>query len=159
MANIFDVANYFLTKIDSESGEYMTHLKLQKLTYYAQAWHIALFDNERIFDAHFEAWAHGPVNPELYNQYRDYRGDPIPIPIYFSASKVLTVDEIEFLDDVWDNYGRYEAKHLERLTHQEKPWKEARGNIPYGQYCTTPINEETMGEFYRGLLEDEEENS
>lgn len=36
--NVFDVANYFISRADKESGSFMTHLKLQKLVYYAQAW-------------------------------------------------------------------------------------------------------------------------
>lgn len=54
--SIFDIADTFL------SIEPMTHKKLQKLCYYAQAWHCAL-ENEPICSASFQAWIHGPVCP------------------------------------------------------------------------------------------------
>ena len=38
---IFDVANYFRSK------EEMTHKKLQKLVYYAYAWYIALYNENK----------------------------------------------------------------------------------------------------------------
>lgn len=41
-----DVANYLLTKVDRKSGDTLTNLKLQKLTYYAQAWHLGIYYRE-----------------------------------------------------------------------------------------------------------------
>ena len=60
MFTIFDIANWFLSK------EGMTHKKLQKLCYYAQAWYLALYKN-KLIDGYFEAWVHGPVNSSLYH--------------------------------------------------------------------------------------------
>ncbi|MGN0639342.1 MAG: Panacea domain-containing protein [Oscillospiraceae bacterium] len=68
---ITDVANWFLSK------ESMTHKKLQKLCYYAQAWGLALF-NLRITDSRFEAWVHGPVSPGLFQLYKEFYWHPIP---------------------------------------------------------------------------------
>jgi uncharacterized phage-associated protein len=151
--NIFDVAKYFLSKVNEEEDVLITHLKLQKLTYYAQAWHLAL-DGRPLFNAEFQAWAHGPVNPELFQQYRVYGYQPIPYPEDFDPS-IYTEEQREFLDQIWEAYGKYDGKYLERLTHQEKPWKEARGNIPDGEFCTNVINENTMKEYYRGLIEED----
>jgi len=36
------VADYFLLQVDQDAGDAMTHLRLQKLVYYAQAWHLVL---------------------------------------------------------------------------------------------------------------------
>jgi uncharacterized phage-associated protein len=52
MASVFDVANWFLAK------EKMTHKKLQKLCYYAQAWHLANH-GQPMMPNRFEAWIHG----------------------------------------------------------------------------------------------------
>jgi len=38
--SVNDVANYFLKILERDSGSSITHLKLQKLVYYAQAWHL-----------------------------------------------------------------------------------------------------------------------
>lgn len=155
MATISDVAKYFLTKVDMDAGDVITHLKLQKLCYYAQAWYLAL-EGKRLFDAHFEAWAHGPVNPDLWNEYRHYGWEPIDAPEGFDP-EVLPEEEREFLDEIWDVYGRFSAKYLEALTHGETPWKEARGDLPDGARCNVPLSEETMKEYYRSLIEDDKE--
>ena len=69
--NIFDVANWFLSK------EEMTHKKLQKLCYYAYSWFIYIYNDNcnhiknRLFDKIFVAWVHGPINVELYEKYKN----------------------------------------------------------------------------------------
>jgi len=151
--DIFDVAKYFRCKVDIDAGSVMTHLKLQKLVYYAQAWHLALYD-EPLVESEFRAWAHGPVNYELYNEYRDYGADPIGLPTNFST-KSIPAPIREHLDDVWDTYGKYDAKYLEDMTHAELPWKEARGELSPWAACNVPIKEETMKQFYRSLKNDE----
>ena len=52
------------------------NLKLQKLVYYAQAWHLALRDVP-LFEEDFEAWVHGPVIPALYQEYKKFGWRPI----------------------------------------------------------------------------------
>ncbi|MGZ4031129.1 MAG: Panacea domain-containing protein [Tumebacillaceae bacterium] len=143
--DVYQVAEFFLSKVDLESGDTLTHLKLQKLTYYAQAWHLAVY-NEPLFDGHFEAWKNGPVHPELYHSYKHFGWNPIP-PQEFKG--LLTSQQKQLLDDVWSNFGKYEAKYLEHLTHQELPWLEARGDLPEGASCNESIDEETMAHFYR----------
>jgi len=54
---------------DAKSGDDITHFKLQKLLYYAQAWHLAMH-NEALFSDHFEGWVHGPVCREIYERFR-----------------------------------------------------------------------------------------
>ena len=59
MSDIRKVAQYFLSK------ESMSHKKLQKLCYYAQAWYLANY-GKPLMPNRFEAWVHGPVSPDLY---------------------------------------------------------------------------------------------
>ena len=42
--SVHAIADYFISKVDREAGDDITHLKLQKLIYYAQAWHLAMYD-------------------------------------------------------------------------------------------------------------------
>ncbi|SFI89676.1 Panacea domain-containing protein [Thermoflavimicrobium dichotomicum] len=156
MANILDVAKYFLVKVDRDAGDEITHLKLQKLCYYAQAWHLAI-EGVPLCDTEFQAWVHGPVSPHLWDQYRDYKYHPIDPPKDFDPN-VLTEEERSFLDEVWDVYGKYTAKYLENLTHVEEPWLEARKGYPPNVHCTRPISEETMKRYYRSLMDNGEAN-
>mgnify|MGYP001199837550 FL=1 len=152
MVTIYDVANYFRWKTDYEAGDYMTNLKLQKLCYYAQAWHLA-FTGSAMFSDELEAWDHGPVNRDLYKHYRsqlDRGWDPIEpdeVTANFSPADVFSLNELETLQEVWNSYGDLSAKRLEDLTHQEDPWLNTSKN------CI--IETDLMREYYSAVLRGE----
>lgn len=58
--SVLDVAAYIL----SQHGP-MSHMKLQRLVYYSQAWHL-VWEGTPLFPERIEAWANGPVVPVLY---------------------------------------------------------------------------------------------
>lgn len=148
---VHDVAMYFLTRVHSEEefGSVITHLKLQKLCYYAQAWHMVFADNP-MFEERFEAWAHGPVSPDLWHTYKVNEWHPIPAPLDFDVTS-FNCKQLETLDEVWDAYAKFDPKYLERLTHQEEPWLNARGNCAEGDSCDREITTDAMKEFYSKL--------
>ncbi|EGQ1299542.1 DUF4065 domain-containing protein [Staphylococcus pseudintermedius] len=129
----------------------MSPKKLQKLLYYAQSWAITL-ENEksddikiRLFDEKFEAWVHGPVIPIVYRQYKEYGYSNIP-----QTSEIVEFDEdIEnVLQQVLEVYGDYNGNELENLTHQEKPWQNAREGFSSLELCQIEISEKDMFEYY-----------
>ena len=61
-----------LVNFSHEHGSPVSNLKLQKLLYYAQAWHLAFF-GAPLFDEDFEAWVHGPVVPRVFRCYRSFQ--------------------------------------------------------------------------------------
>lgn len=145
MYRIFDIANWFLKK------ESMDQKKVQKLCYYAQAWSLALF-NKPIIDCKFEAWAHGPVCRELWNELHEHTYFDIPQDALESKSSNITnVDDIEFMERVWETYKDFSGYQLEVLTHKERPWMIARGDTPEFQRCTTEISESEMRTYYSAL--------
>lgn len=148
--SVFDVANYFLAKVELTSGSVMTHLRLQKLCYYAQAWHLA-FDHVPMFSERFEAWAHGPVSPDLWDKYKGFGMSPISSSDDFTLD-VFTNSQIETLEEVWNAYGQFDAKYLEELTHQENPWILARGDCRDGDKCNNLISNDSMRDYYQSLL-------
>ncbi len=123
-----DIANYFVWRAnsDEEFGDNITNLKLQKLVYYAQGFHLAWYGTP-LFPEPIEAWAHGPVVRPLYFQYQEYRVNPIPTPEAFDPS---TIDDQtrELLEEVYGVYGQYSAWGLRNLTHEEAPWKDTPPN-------------------------------
>ena len=138
---VFDVANWFLNR------EPMTHKKLQKLCYYAQAWSLALKDKP-IMNTSFEAWVHGPVSRELYNHYSgsgmlDLKPEAFP--------KKFTTSELEILESVWETYGEYTGNTLEVLTHNEPPWRNARRNCGPTDRCSNTIGWDDMKSYYRSI--------
>lgn len=137
---ITEVAKYFLSR------EAMTHKKLQKLCYYAQAWYLANYEKP-LFQSHFEAWVHGPVSPELYSIYRDWGWLPISQSADVQAA-LSNPGTASFLDRVYHTYGHYTGDQLENISHQEDPWSNARIGYSKEDYCRNIISEKQMQEYY-----------
>lgn len=142
MADVHDVAAYILQKTRT-----LTAMKLQKLVYYAQAWSL-VWDEKPLFRNKIEAWANGPVVPDLYQAHRgefmitaEPKGD---------ASK-LTKDERETVDAVLRDYGDKSATWLSALTHKEDPWIDARDGVADGERSSKPITNAAMTEYYGNL--------
>lgn len=121
MADVMDVARYFLTLVNEEEGDLMSNLKLQKLLYYAQGYHLAMY-GEPLFDEEICAWQYGPVVPKVYHEYKQYGRQAIPKPenADFSA---LSSNARQLIEDVYEEYGQYEASVLMHFTHEESPWQ------------------------------------
>ena len=129
----------------------MPHKKLQKICYYAVAWHYTLYDSDLVSDTHFEAWVHGPVSPELYQEYKEMGWTDIPK----NNSKPLFNEAIEdFLDIVYNTYGDLTGHQLESLTHSEDPWKEARKGYLEYQSSNEIITNENMKRYYSRIYAD-----
>ncbi|BAK99691.1 hypothetical protein OBV_24930 [Oscillibacter valericigenes Sjm18-20] len=141
---ITEVAKFFLQK------EKMTHKKLQKICYYAQAWFLANH-GEPLTPDHFEAWVHGPVSPVLYAKYREWGWEPISIPEdnqpYFENPRIA-----DYLELVYKTYGKYSGDELETFTHNEEPWKKARNGYSPSDYCRNTISTVSMKDYYKKRL-------
>lgn len=141
---VFDVAKYILEK----QGD-MSAMKLQKLVYYSQAWSL-VWDDAPLFQNNFEAWANGPVSPDLYAIHRgqysvsawDYRT---------VANGMLSVQQIETIDAVLAAYGDKSAQWLSDQTHTELPWKDARAGLPDFERSNSQITQVAMAEYYGTL--------
>jgi uncharacterized phage-associated protein len=144
-----DVANFFLRAVDADAGDSMTNLRLQKLLYFAQAWHLANFDSP-LFEDDFQAWVHGPVIPRIYQKYKHCGFHPIPGPF---PTPRLDAQTAELLAEVWDVYGSYSPTGLEDLTHRDQPWLDARAGHPPGEPCRNVISEAAIQSYYKSLLE------
>lgn len=145
MASACDIAYWFLSK-DS-----MTHKKVQKLCYYAQAWYCALYDGTPLFDDEIQAWVHGPVVPSLYPVFADYKWNNIPQCAFDESTLDTKVKSV--LEAVYNTYGGFSGNQLESLTHSEKPWIDARGVLKPWETGTTPISCGIMREYYRQKYE------
>lgn len=133
-------------------GDRITNLKLQKLLYYAQAWHLALY-NRPLFPEDIEAWTYGPVVPEVYHTFKAFNGEPIEIDQDHSQVD-LPEDIVGHLEEIIEVFGGYSSYQLERMTHQEDPWKNARGDVPLGEPSNEVISHEDMANYYTQLIEE-----
>ncbi len=141
--SVFDVASFFLSK------ESMSPKKLQKLTYYAEAWHQALLNEPLIHDESFQAWVHGPVAPSLYRRYKPFGWSPIPKVEKITAK--FNEKTLELLESVWETYGDQDGNSLEALTHSEAPWRNARAGLEPNDNSNVVISTEDMKSYYRSI--------
>lgn len=128
--NLFSVSEKMLRVIAYvfEKLEEVTPLMLQKLLYFIQGIYSALYDRP-IFMEDCRAWIHGPVYPEVYDLFRDFKYNPIDdarFALLEGTADALTDDEKKAIDLVVNTFGMYGGKVLERITHNEAPWKKAR---------------------------------
>jgi uncharacterized phage-associated protein len=142
MANVHDAAAYILGK----TGR-ITTMKLEKLSYYSQAWSL-VWDEAPLFGEPIQAWANGPVCPELYSAHRGLfevsnwpKGHP----------EALSQEQRDTVDAVLVFYGEKPSQWLSDLTHSERPWIEARQGLAPGERGQNEITHASMAEYYGSL--------
>ena len=119
--NAIDIAKKIVCRTDVEHGDTISNLKLQKLLYYMQGFHLAYF-NAPFFNEPIEAWTFGPVVPVVFQEFKRYKQRAIN-PANYSDELVLTEDEQQLFDMVYGEYNRFSAVTLMNMTHNEGPWK------------------------------------
>lgn len=143
MENLLDVAKYISDNISHHSDK-----KIQKITYYAYCWYIAIKNNNkdeiknRLFEQHPEAWIHGPVFYDLYIEMTHYRNR------FFDRNANLNPNTKKFLDKIISIYDRYTGNQLEDMTHNERPWNEARHGIDSDIRSREDIEDEVIYSYF-----------
>lgn len=147
--DVFEVAKAFQSKIDEEAGSCITPLKMQKLIYYAQGWHLAFFDTP-LFREPLQAWVHGPVSPKIYSYYQEYKYNDIDL-IEYDLNGVFDEEQMELIDSVYNIYGAFDAKVLEKMTHYDDPWKTVREGYEPNEHSQEVISEESIKNYFTAL--------
>lgn len=131
----------------------MSHLKLQKLVFYCDAYSLAYFGKPLIED-NFEAWVHGPVCRRLYDSLKDksklysdvaYTSDGDDADKEFAS---LTFDQQSLINNILSQLSSWSSFELEASTHQEDPWKNARKGYNEADKCSVLIKKDEMKEYY-----------
>jgi len=141
MCKALDVAKYFISKSDPEIGDTLSNLKLQKLLYLAQGFNLAIYDKV-LFPEHIEAWAHGPVVPTIYHEFKCYGSDAIPIQQF--DLNLISHESKQLLDEIWEVFGQFSAWKLRDISHEHDPWKNT------AQECI--ISPELMNHYFKQLI-------
>ena len=88
-----DLAHYIINRsIDNQT--YIGNLQLQKILYFVNL--LYLHDSKKfLVEDEFEAWLHGPVIPEIYNEFFLYGGNKIYSKVNQDKEFLLTnIDNI-----------------------------------------------------------------
>jgi uncharacterized phage-associated protein len=141
---INDVADYFIW-FSQKHGDPITHLKLQKLCYYAEAYYWAIY-NKPLTGEPFQAWTHGPVSRQLWEKYKGIRWEPIT-----EKCKKPDLDKgiCSYLQEIANVFSGYSAFQHEKMTHSDMPWKKARKGCSIEERCERVISTEDMKNYYK----------
>lgn len=140
------VAEY-LVAFSQKHGDPITNLKLQKLLYYAEGWYLALYGRS-LFSDPIQAWVRGPVVYSVWRRYKDYKWKPIAKKI---DMPIVSAAMSRHIDELMSVYGDFSAFTLERMTHDEPPWKKARVGVSDGDPSNAPISRDEMKAYFRSL--------
>lgn len=155
LESLFSVSEKMLRVIADVFGklEEVTPLMLQKLLYFIQGIYSALYGSP-IFAEDCRAWVHGPVYPEVYDLFRDFKYNPIEDPRFAlleGSADALTEEEKKVIDLVVNTFGMYGGKVLERITHNEDPWKHARKGYDDSVPSSEPLSKESISKYYEAV--------
>ena len=134
-----DIATWFIYKNNAEKKETqavndcyevyedLTHLKLQKLLYFAQGINLSR-NNEPLFSEDIEAREHGPVVKKVFEKLKGKKREELELSD--APSGVDSVRKIEsdskvreILIMTYDNFAIYTAWQLRNMTHEVgTPW-------------------------------------
>lgn len=146
---VLDIARKLIKMADwdtANGGDNMTNLKLQKLLYYQQGYHLAKFDTP-LFDEDVEAWVYGPVVPVAYDYYKQYGSQILPVE---GEEMILPDEEEKLFAEVFEAYREFSAIGLMNMTHREKPWMMAE---PHNR--GTVISQQSMKAYFKTQLVDD----
>jgi len=125
----------------------ITPLALQKLLYFAQAFH-KTFAGVFLFEEDCEAWVHGPVYRDIYFKYKNHGYNPIEDGQDRFECFDLSESEREVIDAVINYFGCYSGKILETMTHIEPPWKETRAGLADEETSDRIIRKDLIERYY-----------
>jgi uncharacterized phage-associated protein len=158
MPTAIETANEIIRLANAEAMP-VDQMKLQKLLYYGQAWHLAL-NQVPLFDGRIEAWPWGPVVRDVYNQTRRYGRSPVTDLLqeaqmsdghfkgYVIPKGIADEDSAKFVRNLWDQYKHYTGIQLSNATHVDgEPWK-----ITYDLYGNLDSKPEIPNELIRQVF-------
>lgn len=141
---------YAFVKKGIEEGKFVTQMKVQKLLFFAQGYHLAKFGEPLIIEE-FEAWQYGPVVPNIYEDYKLYGSKLITDTDFAPRFKTMYLDykAQDAIQYTWDLLKDISAMALSNWTHQpETPW-----SLVYSSNSkSTPIDNTAIKKYFEDLL-------
>lgn len=126
----FAIANAFVHRAIQGHLPNLTPMKLQKLMYFAQAWHIKGTQGTPLLDDHFARWQYGPVIPAIYHEFKAFGYMPInrmatTLATNGDGYRLQHVPTVPFedkstwslIDAIINRYGKFDGPTLSEMTH------------------------------------------
>lgn len=169
ISTVAAVGNEFLKLAAKEPQFPVDQMKLQKLIFYAHAWHLA-YDKGPLFENDFEAWPWGPVVRDAYVQTRAFGrgvvtsrltelkiidGDGATVS---SPDGVSNEELSKFIRSVWDTLKNFSGVQLSNSTHAPgEPWTIVNENLGTNEKPIIP--NELIKSVFKRKLNDANSNS
>lgn len=122
-------------------GEPITHMKLQKLLFFAQKKRISNNDKQCLFPDEIEAWQYGPVIPSVYHVLDKFGNKPIKIHEEFgrTAFNSLSPEDKDAIIKTCDDFRNFSAWTLSEISHRKgSAWATAMTNYnPWNNFKPT----------------------
>lgn len=142
-----DIAAEFI-RLGIENNNKLTHMQVQKLTYIANGFYLAIED-QQLFTDNIKAWKYGPVIPVLYDALRHNGNDLITEPPKGSGLVDKLSNQFAMIQAVYFQYSDMPGWKLSALTHQKNtPWSQTWEAMPLGL-----ITPDVIREHYREMIE------
>lgn len=157
IAGLFCVSDKMLLTLSYifDQMQEITPLALQKLLYFIQGIYMVTF-GEPLYREDCMAWVHGPVYEEVYNLFKDFKYNPIEdnrFAIFKERFEELSDQEKKVIDLVINSFGKYSGKVLEKITHDETPWKNARSDYEPLQPSREIISKSEIMKYFSQIAE------
>ena len=130
------VAN-FVIEVAKKKGNPVTNLKLQKILFFLQGYFLSNY-GAPLIDGSFSKWKFGPVEQEVYIEFKDYGSAPIEnksvrfdvesLNFYSEEIDVTSALENEIEEFIFKIIKK-EAWELVDLTHEHYSWKDFKVEI------------------------------
>lgn len=141
MGIIYDaltIAKWIINEIHPEP------LKLQKLLYLAQGYSYAFYDRP-LFKEDLEGWVHGPVVRNVYDMFKNYQYNSINTNF---EVKELDDEAKDVINYVIKNFGKYDVKYLEKISHEQEPWILSREGLDPDERSDKTISKESIANYF-----------
>lgn len=125
MPSIIDVAKFILDESAGTCRPEVSTMKLQKICYFVQGWHLVINDGRPMFAEDFRAWKYGPVCPELYYFCEDKVSVTTDSTEFAHITPDLNAYQQDFIKKIFGTYNPYSGLQLSDLTRNHDAWKNA----------------------------------
>ncbi|WP_157776682.1 Panacea domain-containing protein [Flavobacterium crassostreae] len=160
METLLNRMSNFVILYCQNMGVSVNPLKLQKLLYYIQSWHITKFEKDILFETMPEAWVNGPVYRPIYDKYKANFFRNVNFPNTLDEEELtkqvasslqnlnLSEEKQDLLFSVLNAYGVMSDERLVLMTHSEEPWNEARKGLSPIERSENKISADTIFNYY-----------
>ncbi|CAP18444.1 phage-associated protein [Candidatus Phytoplasma mali] len=123
--NVFDVANYIITKSKKLPNNNLTHMKLHKIIYYSYISYLIQNQTSKTKRLIFEkpkAWKYGPVFGQLFHILRNYYEKIITKPLEGGNMSKIDKERAEVINNILEKTKNMNAVQLSEISHNQPPW-------------------------------------